>query len=47
MKLKLTAGAAALALSTAFAAPVQAAERVIFNCFFRPSITSAPKYCPS
>lgn len=34
MKLKLTAGAAALALSTAFAAPAFAAERVIFNCFF-------------
>lgn len=34
MKLKLTAGAAALAFATAFAAPAQAAERVIFNCFF-------------
>lgn len=34
MKLKFTAGAAALALSTAFAAPTTAAERVIFNCFF-------------
>ncbi len=34
MKLKYTAGAAALALTTVFAAPAQAAERVIFNCFF-------------
>ena len=34
MNLKLTAGAVALALSTAFAAPAFAAERVIFNCFF-------------
>lgn len=34
MNLKLTGGAAALALSTAFAAPAFAAERVIFNCFF-------------
>lgn len=34
MNLKLAAGAAALALSTAFAAPALAAERVIFNCFF-------------
>lgn len=34
MNFKLTAGAAALALTTAFAAPAQAAERVIFNCFF-------------
>ncbi|MEP1698058.1 MAG: TRAP transporter substrate-binding protein DctP [Paracoccaceae bacterium] len=34
MNLKLTAGAAALALSTAFTAPVNATERLIFNCFF-------------
>ena len=34
MNLKFAAGAAALALSTAFAAPAFAAERVIFNCFF-------------
>jgi len=34
MTLKYTMAAAALALSTAVAVPAQAAERVIFNCFF-------------
>tara|TARA_B110000003_G_scaffold24218_1_gene23173 strand:+ start:6883 stop:7926 length:1044 start_codon:yes stop_codon:yes gene_type:complete len=34
MKSLIAASVTALALTTAFSAPVQAAERVIFNCFF-------------
>lgn len=46
MKLKLTAGAVALAMTTAFAAPVQAAERIIFNCFFPPKHYACSQWLP-
>lgn len=46
MKLKYSAGAAALAFSTAMSAPAQAAERVIFNCFFPAKHYVCTKFMP-
>lgn len=46
MQLKLKASAAALATSIAFAAPVQAAERIIFNCFFPPKHYACTQWLP-
>lgn len=46
MKLKLAAGAVALAITTAYSAPVQAAERIIFNCFFPPKHYACTQWVP-
>jgi TRAP-type C4-dicarboxylate transport system substrate-binding protein len=46
MNFKVTAGALALALSTAISTPAQAAERLIFNCFFPPKHYVCTEFMP-
>ena len=46
MKSLLVAGAAALVISTTFHSPAQAAERVLFNCFFPSQHYVCTKFLP-
>ena len=46
MTFKLAAGAVALAMSATIGAPLQAAERIIFNCFFPPKHYACTEWAP-